>query len=241
MDMEGVDAMRNSFDDLYEGQRFERKSKRRKLKRMIAFVMIGIIALTLFLVNKVGQNESVSTAPSDEPVANSEQTKEPEDKMGEAAGEQTTTEEDNENNDSDNPTSSMEQNEHEDLTTEQSENDNSDSNVIETIENEWQPVGTEQEEPHVTKFDKESQDWQEMIVALETATGLSKDDMIVWWLGNDGTPEGAISTVSSQGQEEYYRVYLKWVENEGWMPTKLERLKENDRASNNDDEDDTRL
>ncbi|MBO8155995.1 MAG: DUF1510 family protein [Bacillaceae bacterium] len=104
----------------------------------------------------------------------------------------------------------------------------SDENVIDTIVKDWDPIGTEQEEPHVTTYDENSQDWKELLAAIRYAVGLQQDNMITWWVENGGGPEKVIATVTNRQQDEIYRVYLQWVTEEGWMPTKVEILKEND-------------
>lgn len=100
-----------------------------------------------------------------------------------------------------------------------------DENVISAFTKNWPPIGTEQEEPHVMQFNKETKDWEEMERALKVATEL--DELIIWWLGNDGD-QRAVGTVTSMDQTEIYRVYISWITNEGWQPTKVEVLLEND-------------
>nr|WP_246187543.1 YrrS family protein [Ornithinibacillus caprae] len=115
----------------------------------------------------------------------------------------------------------------ENIETQPAESVSDDDNVIEAYTANWQPVGTEQEGPHTTQFDPDSQDWKEMLMAIRLATGLSEDDMITLWLGNGGDQK-AIGTVSNSSHTEFYRVYISWVDNEGWQPTLVEVLKEND-------------
>lgn len=104
----------------------------------------------------------------------------------------------------------------------------SDDPIVEkTITNpSWQPIGTSQTGPHVSSYDKTSVDWAEKLEALSYATGLSQDNMIVWFLGNGGSPHKSIGTVSSNDREEKYRVYLKWIDGEGWKPEKMDVLTE---------------
>ena len=100
------------------------------------------------------------------------------------------------------------------------------SNVIkEVINPSWQPIGTTQSEPHVTTFDKNSVDWKEMLDAISYATGLPHSEMIVWFIGNNG-PNKAVATISTKDQQKYYKVYIEWVEQQGWKPTKVQHLKE---------------
>ena len=103
--------------------------------------------------------------------------------------------------------------------------------VSDTIANTaWEPVGTTQTGEHVSIYDKDHVDWNEKVKALAYATGLSSDNMIVWHLGNGGSPQKSIGTVSSKDKEEKYRVYLQWVDGEGWRPEKMDTLKTLDGA-----------
>ncbi|HEY4601217.1 MAG TPA: YrrS family protein [Cerasibacillus sp.] len=103
--------------------------------------------------------------------------------------------------------------------------DPSDANVIEAYTANWKPVGTIQEGPHTTQFDKSSQDWKEMTEAMVVATDLPEENMIIHWLGRGGEQQ-AIGTISSKDNSQIYRVYLSWIDEEGWQPTKVEVLKE---------------
>lgn len=111
----------------------------------------------------------------------------------------------------------------EEITTQPSD----DPKVKETIVNSaWQPIGTSQTGNHVSSYEKGTTDWNEKLQALQYATGLSPDNMITIFLGNGGSPQKAIGTVTSNDQSEKYRVYLEWVDGEGWKPTKMDVLNE---------------
>lgn len=103
----------------------------------------------------------------------------------------------------------------------------SDDNVIQAYEGNWEPIGTEQEGPHTVTFSDNSIDRLEMRKAILLATGLSENDYHEWWLANGGDQK-VIATVSNNNETEVFRVYLSWIDNEGWQPTKVELLKEND-------------
>ncbi|WP_430785107.1 DUF1510 family protein [Virgibacillus flavescens] len=131
------------------------------------------------------------------------------------------------------------QNENPDQDTNEDESTNSDieretvegsdnPNVLETYTADWEPIGTEQEGTHTKQFAEGTQDRKEMEEAIRVATGLKQGDMITWWLDNGGGNK-VIATASNKVQDQTYRVYLTWVENEGWKPTKVEVLKENDK------------
>jgi cytoskeletal protein RodZ len=107
------------------------------------------------------------------------------------------------------------------------------SNVKQTIENpEWKPVGTTQSGEHAAVYDQSSADWQEMLNAVSYATGIDQSNMTVWRLGsNNHDPNRSIATISSKDTKEAYRVYIDWVDGEGWKPSKVEELSENDRGN----------
>lgn len=101
-------------------------------------------------------------------------------------------------------------------------------NAEQTIENpDWKPVGTTQEGQHTAVYDSSSADWQEMLKAISYATGLDQGNMTVWFLGRDrSTENGSVGTVSSKDKQQKFRVYLQWVDGQGWKPTKMEQLSE---------------
>lgn len=100
-----------------------------------------------------------------------------------------------------------------------------DAAVEETlVDSSWQPIGTTQTGNHVSLYDGTSVDWNEKKQALAYATGLPEDTMIFWKIKNGGDPQKSIGIVSSQDTTEKYRVYLEWVDGEGWQPTKMDVL-----------------
>ncbi|TKC20001.1 DUF1510 family protein [Robertmurraya kyonggiensis] len=95
-------------------------------------------------------------------------------------------------------------------------------NVIKTIVNPaWKPVGTVQTGEHHNSYD--GVDWDEMVNAISYATGLSEDQMTIQFLGNNG-PNKSVGTVYTKGKAEIYRVYIEWVDGQGWKPTRVEQL-----------------
>jgi len=98
--------------------------------------------------------------------------------------------------------------------------------ISETIVNTaWKPVGTTQTGDHVSVYQEGHVDWQEKIKALSYASGLAEDNMIIWQIGNGGSPQKSIGVISSNDKVEKYRIWLQWVEGEGWKPEKMETLK----------------
>lgn len=231
-----------SPDDFFhdEESRIERYEKRRKQTKNINRLLwvSGILAVLLISFFIFNEDEDTETASkSDDPVI------EEESQSGESQSDQGENEEQNdslpdssedetdnqltENDDEmdlDRPDSSDEDQSGEEMT----RDEHPDDNVQEVIVKDWEPVGTEQEEPHVTTYDKNSLDWQEMLKAIRYATGLQEGDMIPWWVENGGGPQKVKATVTNNAQNQIYRVYVEWVTEEGWMPVKVEVLKEND-------------
>lgn len=129
--------------------------------------------------------------------------------------------------DSNNDQNSDEEN-NEDVETEEVEP--SDENVSKAYTGNWEPIGTEQEGPHTTTYEEGTADRRELKQAASLATGIAENDMIEWWYENGGDQK-VIATVSNNAQTEIYRVYLSWIDDEGWQPTKVEELIENDRKN----------
>ncbi|HSO58650.1 MAG TPA: YrrS family protein [Paenisporosarcina sp.] len=94
----------------------------------------------------------------------------------------------------------------------------------------WKPVGTSQTGEHASVYSEGHVDWNEKINAISYTTGLSTDNMIVWIIQNGGGPQKSVGVVSSKNKEEKYRVYLQWVDGQGWKPEKMETLKTLDGA-----------
>ncbi|ELS62168.1 hypothetical protein BSI_12470 [Bacillus inaquosorum KCTC 13429] len=102
----------------------------------------------------------------------------------------------------------------------------SSSNVEKTYENpDWKAVGTEQTGEHAATYDSSSQDWAEMLKAISYATGVSTDHMTVLWLGNNGSPQDAKGKILDKTTGDKYQVTITWVDEKGWKPTKVEKLK----------------
>ncbi|MDR4435876.1 YrrS family protein [Bacillus tequilensis] len=102
----------------------------------------------------------------------------------------------------------------------------SSSDVEKTYENsDWKAVGTEQTGEHAATYDSSSQDWAEMLKAMSYATGVSKDNMTVLWLGNNGSPQDAKGKILDKTTGDKYQVTITWVDKKGWKPTKVEKLK----------------
>ncbi|WP_040286673.1 YrrS family protein [Sporosarcina koreensis] len=100
-----------------------------------------------------------------------------------------------------------------------------DAVVDETMTNtSWEPIGTSQTGNHVSRYDGSSADWKEKQKALAYATGVPESDLIFWKIKNGGSPQKSIGIVSTKDKSKKYRVYLEWVDGEGWKPTQMDIL-----------------
>ena len=90
-------------------------------------------------------------------------------------------------------------------------------------------MGTEQTGEHTTNYNSNSTDWKEMERALAYGAGIDENNLSVWWIGNGGAPNKAIGTVSPKDKSATFRVYIEWVDGEGWKPSKVEKLIKNDK------------
>lgn len=88
----------------------------------------------------------------------------------------------------------------------------------------WQPTPTTQTGGHVSSYVPGSVDWQEKVATITSVTGIEEGNMIIWRIGNNGSADTAIATVSTKDKTAMYRVSMEWVNNEGWLPVKLEVL-----------------
>lgn len=109
--------------------------------------------------------------------------------------------------------------------------DSDDPNVAKVITKDWKPIGTEQTGDHVNSYSSTSVDWQEKRKAFSEATDIPIEDTSLWFVEQGADPATqAIGTLSTkETPDKAYRVYITWVDGEGWQPTKVEELKTNDK------------
>ncbi|WP_208560164.1 YrrS family protein [Marinilactibacillus kalidii] len=184
---------------------------------VLLIILLVIMAYIFFLPRNERSNLSESTQPKTEiPAENKNETEETNQNEADNAAEET-------QDDSEDTTDSEEPTEDESETTELAEVESDDPLVEEAYTGNWSPVGTSQTGEHTTDFSDGSQDRSEINEAVRSVTGLSSGNMTEWWVGGNG-PSQVEVTVSNNEQSEVYRVYLQFVEDEGWQPTKVEEL-----------------
>lgn len=229
--------------------RVDKFEKRRKNTKSISLFLVAggillIVLLAMFLFGGGEEKAKNETSSTDSQSENSNNNSTNEDSSNNEPKNETTTDENDEatsdeSSSSDDEASSDTEKENQDEEKNEDEaasddleketvEGSDDPNVLEAYTANWEPIGTEQEGTHTKEFAEGTQDRKEMEEAIRIATGLKQGDMITWWLENGGGNQ-VIGTVSNKAQDKTYRVYLSWVENEGWKPTKVEVLKENDK------------
>ncbi|RAK17343.1 uncharacterized protein DUF1510 [Anoxybacillus vitaminiphilus] len=205
----------------FQGARYEQRAKRRKVNRILNTLIGFVFALILFFGwQLIFSNGNEREAANDSADVKKEETVEQE----EIENKESVNVEFNDNAENGNKEEKEEvvEDENEEVTVIEGDPN---SNIIQEIVNpSWQPIGTTQSEPHVTTFDKNSVDWKEMIDAISYATRLSPSEMIVWFIGNNG-PNKAVATISTKDKKQHYKVYIEWVEQQGWKPTKVQQLR----------------
>lgn len=224
---------KNTKFDSRLDQRNHKRKKNNILNILIGIVILLIIIVTVNIVTGDNDEDSANTSKTkseqvEESTENESENEEKEKESEEVVGsstesadsssstEETTTEtEENENTET-------EGNEDSTVTTEPSNDSNVESVVIDSG---WQPIGTEQSGEHVSSYNSSSVDWDEKVKALAYGANLDPSNMYVKYLGNGGSPQKSIGTVTSKDGSEIYRISLEWVDGEGWKPTKKEILK----------------
>ncbi|WP_035390944.1 YrrS family protein [Bacillus sp. UNC125MFCrub1.1] len=216
--------------------RFEHRDKRRKANMVlniligIVVVLILVVASSLLIFNKP-KDTNVADEPSKTAPASSENKQNSEedvkDQKKDTSDDADAKKDDSSDKKDDTKKTDDEEEPNKDALKDATETDGGKtSDVDKTYENDnWEPVGTEQSGSHTATYDANSKDWKEMIKSMSYATGISEDQMTVIWLGNNGGPQDAKGTIRDKSTGERYRVEITWVDEKGWKPVKVEKLK----------------
>ncbi|MUV39552.1 uncharacterized protein JNUCC1_03430 [Lentibacillus sp. JNUCC-1] len=220
------------MSDFNEQSRINRHEKRRKNTKLISILLIAGTILVIVLIGFAlfgdgGAEENDSPDNDKQATENNTQ-----DKNAEADEHTNQSNDTSQNDEEQSEDGSNQQNDQENSETnddhekaEQLESD--DDNVIEAFTRHWEPIGTEQSGPHTVTYSDGSQDRIEMEKAMRLAANVDEEDVLYLWLENNGDQK-VRATFSNREQNQHYRVYLTWVDQEGWKPTRVEILKEND-------------
>lgn len=193
--------------NMVEGSRSQQNTKRKKtnlvLNILIIVVSLLIIGSLYFVLFKTESD------PADQPNQTASSTAKKEDaaKSNKASKKEKAAKDTTETTDSDDP------------------------NVAKVITKDWEPIGTEQTGEHENSYSSTSVDWQEKRKAFSLATDIPIENTSLWFVEQGADPATqAIGTLSTkETPDKAYRVYITWVDGEGWQPTKVEELKTNDK------------
>ncbi|SOC36366.1 YrrS family protein [Ureibacillus acetophenoni] len=228
-------------------KRSNRNQGRKKLDRLLN-VLIAIVAV-LILINfyfiftsndekAQNKNETETNQSSDqvaknndqnEPIESSTSGQDSSKDLGEDSNNESTNS--NENSSESNNGTSAHPNDSQETNSTNTESvitQNSDDPIVEQviINPNWEVTPTKQSGEHRSTYEKGHIDYEEKLLTIRNAVGLSEDNIIYWSVKNNGSSENSIAVVSSMDKQQKYRVSIEWVANQGWKPVKMEILKE---------------
>lgn len=88
----------------------------------------------------------------------------------------------------------------------------------------WAPYPTKQEGPHASVYQKGHIDYEEKLSAIYSVIPLEQSNSILLRIQNNGSPQTSRAIVTNMDKTEIYRVFIEWVDGEGWKPTMVEVL-----------------
>ncbi|MCM2676572.1 DUF1510 family protein [Alkalicoccobacillus plakortidis] len=215
------------------------ETRRRKKMSRFLNIAIGVVVLLILGVGAQillsGDDEPANTASQEETdndtsggtssgsgISDPASTNEDDEAVEEDEDDSTTTADGRVEDDEDQATEDDDQAEEDDA------NEDADNEEESQEDGEWEPVGTEQTGEFTPNFDQGSQNWNEMVAALQSATGISSSDMTLWRLENGGSPTAAVGTLSdSDSMSNPYRVRIEWQDGQGWQAVSSEQLDSN--------------
>jgi len=214
-------------NEFNQNSRFGNRVKRKKTNLVLNSLIIIVLLLIIFVAYNIFASGGENAAEPKKETQTTEQKQKvvkekKEEKVSKEEEETSQAENTEDENQSEEATTSEQADESQAVVTE----GGSSSDVSQSVENpSWKPVGTTQSGEHTPVYDENSADWQEMLAAMSYATGIDKSNMTVYWLGRDkSTPNGSVGTIESKDQKQKFRVYIKWVDGQGWMPTRVEQM-----------------
>jgi len=198
------------LNNLQGNSRVTERAKRKKSKFILYGSIVIVLILIAFAAYSINSALNNKAAPEKSVQASAGKKSSTSNQTNENSSSQDQTQNDQTQNDQPNSDTSSAGN--------SSSSDSSQSSS--TIAPET-PAQTGQQ--HITSYDSSSQDWQEMLQTISTATGIDQSNMTVWFLGSDkSNPGGSVGTVSAKTKgSQKYRVYLEW-DGTGYTATKVE-------------------
>lgn len=197
--------------------RYQQQKKNEKLDRLLNYligIVVALIAIALFVIFATEPDKVEKTDEQAEDAAVTEEVGRSDDELPVVVDEE---EEDlQEDTEEQEPSLAGA-----DVQVEQVE----DGVVVERWTSEsWQPYPTEQEGPHASVYQKGHIDYEEKISAVYSVIPLEQSNSILLRIQNNGSPQTSRAIVTNMDKTEIYRVFIEWVDEEGWQPTMVEVL-----------------
>lgn len=215
------------MDNHNNQSRVDKFAKRRKNTKLLSIMLVIGGVLLVFLVVTLFFGGSDTEKADKETPANKAVMDDTDDSDDETSEDEDQSEKDDEKEDDDGEKKEDDDTDNDEVKKEKVDTPD-DDNVVEAYKGDWKPVGTEQEGEHTMNFDDGTPDRIEMEEAARTGAELDEGNMITWRVERGGDQK-VIATVSDEDDSKTSRVYLNWVDEKGWKPTKVEVLKENDK------------
>lgn len=193
-------------------RREQRMLKQKKLDRLLN-LLIAIVVLLIFINLYI-----IFSGDDDKEIAQEQSSEAKIDKPVEKRS-NVTTEEDEED---------MEQETSEMKHVSQVEIFPSDDPLVEEllIDASWQPTPTSQTGEHISTYKKGDIDYEEKLVTFLSAVQLQKEEVIFWSVRSYGSTDTSKAVLSTKDKSKIYRVSIEWVNEQGWKPVKVEKLKQ---------------
>ncbi|MCJ7841796.1 YrrS family protein [Lederbergia sp. NSJ-179] len=202
--------------------RYEQRAKRRKTNIILNTLITIVLILILIVGGSIFFTDSKTEKLKKEEAARTEAQME----------NKSTTEKQKENKQSQEKQNEPDETEEQPDDNKRIEKESDEPNVEKVIiDPSWKPIGTEQTGEHQSSWEMGSTDWNEKEKAAAYAIGTSADNITNWWTKRGADPKNqAVMTISEKGSSDTYRVYLDWIDGEGWKPTEVKKLIENDKG-----------
>ncbi|MFB4164830.1 DUF1510 family protein [Alteribacillus sp. JSM 102045] len=221
-----------------EDTRYEMR-KRKRMNRILNASIVAVGALIIFFAVQLffsgddqaveeEETEDVAQETDTEPV---EEESSPDDTPETDTNDSEESDDNRDTQDNEETEETQQDREEEESAEEENEQDGPQIPEGDGENGEWEPIGTEQSGSFSHNFSENSQNWEEMQMALRYATGLDEadeDDIIYWRIENGGDSHTVVGVVSDKDNKNNpYQVTMEFVENEGWKPLEVEVLDSN--------------
>ncbi|WP_318508291.1 YrrS family protein [Bacillus sp. T3] len=215
--------MKSNYEQSRGTMRSEIRSKRRKTN-MVLNGLIGLVLLLIIIVSvSIFSKDDPEKEQQEQTVENKMNSNDNENETTKSAKQNQVTTKDDASNESENAADTEQDKGEDEPTITEGGGDNIQKTIVDPS---WEPVGTTQSGPNADA----TVDWDERVKALASAINVDESNMTVWYLSRNGQDQAIGTVTAKDNPQQAYRVYLEWVNSEGWKPSKVEELIENDKG-----------